>query len=74
MKFIRLTLENGEHIEVNVSHVERVQYHKDTNCTTFTCKHKSGIIVAKGDWSNKWRAFIASGAVWTDGKIYEYAH
>lgn len=74
MKFIRLPHSMGNddvYEDVNVSKIESVLYFGSTNETKFVVGKRT--ITVSGDWSETFYKFIASGAVWTDGRRYEYA-
>lgn len=71
MKFIRVKLPSGLYSEINVSHVQAILYNPASNSTIFTLRYNQSI-AAQGDWTNRFRKFLASGASWTDGDIYEY--
>jgi hypothetical protein len=72
VKFIRL-LDGVNNINVedfNVTKIESLSYDHTTDLTTFKVGKRS--INVCGNWTDRFYKFLQSGAVWTDGKRYEY--
>jgi len=67
-QFISINTNNNT-VDVNVASIETVVY--TNGVSVFTLKNKAKI-TANGDWQRKFRKFLASGANWTDGEVYEY--
>ena len=71
MKFIRVKVASGLRTDINISHVQAILYNPVSQTTLFTLKYNQSI-AAHGDWTDRFRKFLASGANWTDGEVYEY--
>lgn len=70
MKFIRLTNGPTTTEDFNVAKIDSVGYDHGTDTTTFKIGKRR--ISVSGDWTDRFYKFLQSGAVWTDGKRYEY--
>ena len=70
MKFMRVEV-NGRMMDVNAAHIQSLCYDPYEGHTIITLKFNQSS-TAKGDWSKRFPKFMASGANWTDGQVYEY--